>query len=54
MSRRNRYIYDFMLCPDLAQLKKTIALINHQSYRLISVAHDGKSYVVTFSREAYG
>lgn len=49
------WIYDFEICADVEELKKTMDYINRHGYDLISACQDGTGvYTVFFKRRACG
>lgn len=49
------WVYDFEICADVEELKKTMDYINRHGYDLISVCQDGTGvYTVFFKRRACG
>ena len=49
------WVYDFEICADVEELKKTMDYINRHGYDLISACQDGTGvYTVFFKRRACG
>lgn len=49
------WVYDFQICENLEELKKTVDYINRHGYDLISATQDGAGvYTVFFKRRACG
>ncbi|MGM9626925.1 MAG: hypothetical protein ACI3V4_02360 [Faecousia sp.] len=49
------WVYDFEICADVDELKKTMDYINRHGYDLISACQDGTGvYTVFFKRRACG